>query len=244
MAEEEKINHHAKQALRSLTNKKKKWKERIKDFLYEIFIIIVAVSITLWFHNWSEKRHDRVLEKNFLIGTRNDLEKVRRNLDNGIAELQPMLNYYNTVWKQINEHKINKAFVDTNSWNLVHRVPFIYDNSRFESFKSSGYLRLIENDSLSNVIANLYTALFPTYTALEKTVYDERQRQFAIIGSKAPIDSSGTIHISDILNNPEVKFQIMYQKVALAEFKYHYHQYSQKVEEVIKEIEKELKENF
>jgi len=55
MAEEEKIREHAKRALQALMDKTKKWKDRIKDFLWEVFIIVVAVNITLWFHNWSDK---------------------------------------------------------------------------------------------------------------------------------------------------------------------------------------------
>ena len=47
MAEEEKIREHAKHALQDLTNKNKKWKDRIKDFAWEVFIIIVAMNITL-----------------------------------------------------------------------------------------------------------------------------------------------------------------------------------------------------
>ena len=47
MAEEEKIRQHAKHALQALTDKKRGWKEKLKDFLWEILIIIIAVNITL-----------------------------------------------------------------------------------------------------------------------------------------------------------------------------------------------------
>jgi len=44
MAEEEKIREHAKQAIETLTDKKKKWKDRLRDFLWEILIIVVVLS--------------------------------------------------------------------------------------------------------------------------------------------------------------------------------------------------------
>jgi len=44
MAEEEKIREHAKEALLALTDKRKSWKEKTKDFLWEILIIIVDIK--------------------------------------------------------------------------------------------------------------------------------------------------------------------------------------------------------
>ena len=244
MAEEEKIREHAKQALKALTNKKKKWTERLRDFLWEILIIVVAINLTLWFHNWSDKRHDRELEKDFLIGIKNDLNIVIQSL-NDSSFFRPTLDYYDSVWVQINEHRINKAFVDTNSYNLINTSYFAYDNSRFESFKSSGYLRLIENSTLSRDISRLYTVGLPFQVEGDNSLFDNRQRDFNTnIGTKARIDFSGNIYISDILNNPEVKYQIFWQKILLKENERHKKELSLWVEQVRDEIDQELKARF
>ena len=245
MAEEEKIEAHAKKALRILTNRKKKWKDKIKDFLWEILIIIVGVSITLWFHNWSDRRQDRVLEKNFLIGIRSDLNTVKHTLDSNFVYYQPTLDYYDSAWKQMNEHRINKAYIDTNSWNLVNDLYFSYDNSRFESFKSSGYLRFIENDSLSNDITRLYTVYMPSQVEFDEQAFNERRQQFiTYIGSIVRIDSSGHMYVSDILNNPSVRFQIEWQRGFLGVRKHQKEMLLQEIERVIKEIDQELKNRF
>ena len=216
MAEEEKIREHAKQALQALTDKKKGWKEKIKDFLWEILIIVVAINLTLWFHNWSDKRLDRELEKDFLIGTRNDMNGIMHELDSGVVRFQPILDYYDSVWTQINEHRIDKAFVDTNSWKLREENYFVYNNSRFESFKSSGYLRLIENHRLSEEITYLYTAILPFQLEADKSVYDKRESELTTyISSKVRMDYEGNMYVSEILNNPEVKNQIYMQGTAL-----------------------------
>ena len=47
---EEKVIQHAKKAIHSVGDKKRSWPVRIKEFLYEIIIIVLAVSITLWMH--------------------------------------------------------------------------------------------------------------------------------------------------------------------------------------------------
>ncbi|MCL1932264.1 MAG: hypothetical protein FWF53_00405 [Candidatus Azobacteroides sp.] len=243
MAEEELIREHAKQALQSLTDKKKRWNERISDFLWEVFIIIVAVNITLWFHNWSEKRQERELEKNFLIGTRNDLAIVKDRLVWG--DLQSTLDYYDSVWVQMNEHRIDAAFIDANSRYLRNNYYFSYDNSRFESFKSSGYLRLIENAELSKEISRFYTVEFPNRVMANTKTFDESRHNFTTyIGSKASMDFSEEMHVSKLLNDPGVKYYIYYQKLTLMEMKVQMQDLRQGIEKLMNAIDEELKNRF
>ena len=244
MAEEELIREHAKHALQSLTDRKKRWNERISDFFWEVFIIIVAVNITLWFHDWSEKRHDRELEKNFLIGTRNDLVIVKDRLG-WFDSFQPVLDYYDSVWVQMNEHRIDTAFIDANSQYLIGTQYFSYDNSRFESFKSSGYLRLIENPKLLEEITRLYTVEFPNRTSGDVMIFSDQRHNFTTyIGSKTPIDPSGKIHVSKLLNDPGVKYHIYYQKLILQEMKVQKQDLRQRIEKLINLIDEELKNRF
>ena len=246
MAEEEKIREHAKYALQDLTDKTKNWKDRIKDFAWEVFIIIVAVNITLWFHSWSEKRHERELEKNFLIGIRSDLNVVNQSLENTIVASQPFLDYADSVYTQIKEYRIDKAFVDANSWNLTNYIFFAYDNSRFENFKSSGYLRLIENDSLSMAITGLYTITLPGEINLDNIQSDLALKNFiTYVGSKARIDfSSETMIVSNLLNAPDVQLFILSRKLGLAMRKDQKQETIEKIEGVINKIDRELKRRF
>ena len=72
-----------------------------------------------------------------------------------------------------------------------------------------------------------------------------RQRDFNTnIGTKARIDFLGNIYISDILNNPEVKYQIFWQAILLKENKRHKKELSLWVEQVRDEIDQELKARF
>jgi len=210
-AEEEKIVEHAKEAIHALTDKKKNWKEKIGSFLWEILIIIIAVNLTIWFHSWSEKRHNRELEKNFLIGIRSDLDNVKNFLGYHINNTQPMIDYYDSVLVQINEHRIDKAFVDSNSFYLMTTSYFAYDNSRFESFKSSGYLRLIENDSLLQSLTGLYSTVLPFAIKLDDNTFDDRRRDYIkYIGSKVKFVNPERmeVNVSEFLNNPEVTFHL------------------------------------
>jgi hypothetical protein len=247
MAEEEKINHHAKQALRSLTNKKKKWKERIKDFLYEIFIIIVAVSITLWFHNWSDKRQDRVLEKNFLIGTRNDLVFLDTGIISGIKYMQPTLDYYDSAITQMDNGKMNAPFLDTHASQLLNTLYFTFDNSRYASFSSSGYLRLIENPELSSLISRLYIVMLPFTQKGDEMIFNERLNDYqTYIGSKTGYEpSTHAVPIAALLiKDPAVQFHVRKYGEYLNEATIHKLELKKNIENIISEIDKELKERF
>jgi len=210
-----------------------------------MFIIILAVNITLWFHNWSEKRHERELEKNFLIGIRGDLNVVKQDLKGNLVANQSISDYYDTISIQMNKCRINKEFVNDNCGNLSSYFLFFYDNSRFENFKSSGYLRLIENDSLAMRISSLYTVELPRDANFDNSVSDERERNFiTYIGSKAQIDSAGKMIVSNLLNNPEVKFQIQWQKARFFTRKLQKQETIKSVDAVIAQIDDELKKRF
>ena len=245
MAEGEKIRQHAKQAMQGLTNTQIAWKKRLVDFMWEILIILVAVNITLWFHNWSAKKHERELEKEFLIGIKADLKLVSENLESFVTYFQPVLDYYDTAWVQINERRIDAAYIDSIPYCLYTTNYFSYNNSRFESFKSSGYLRLIENKSLSESITGLYSSWLPWRESADKMLFDDRRNHFiTYIGSKVRMDVSGKMIVSELLNNTEVKYQIFHQGMLLTEMRDQKQELAEYINKVIIQIDDELKERF
>jgi len=240
-AEEEKIVGHAKEAIHALADKKKNWKEKIGGFLWEILIIVIAVNLTIWFHGWNEKRHERKLEKEFLIGTKSDLEVIKNYLEKSLAEFEkPLLNYYDTVMTQIIEHRIDKVFIDANYGYLLSGNYFGYDNSRFESFKASGNLRLIENAELLKGITHLYTILTEQIEFDKVYFTGRREAYFNHILPKLNVNPL----LSDVLNIPEVKSLIFYYRDAADENVRDKQRLVRMIEYVTNEIDKELKDSF
>lgn len=129
---EEKIIKHTGDAARVLLKKKVDWRKRIKEFFFEIFIIVIAVSITLWFHNWNDHVHERQMAKNFLKGAREDLKLTADRLEVDIKNFQHTLDYYDTAWRQIKENRVDKRFMDSGSGNLTNMLGFAFDNSYLE----------------------------------------------------------------------------------------------------------------
>ena len=237
---EEKIMQHAKKAIHVVGEKEKSWVERIKEFLYEIIIIVLAVSITLWMHNWNDARHDHETETAFLKGIREDLNAEAQDLDDNVKYFQSTVDYYHTVWQQLQSKKIDTTYIDKNSWQLLNTYYYVADDGRFESFKSSGYLRLIENKELLKDLMSLYTVSIPFQENIDKNLFAQKGKDYdTYIGVKAVADSSG-VHISRILNDPAVSYQIKKYITSYDERKQQQIDLAKQIRKMIAEVDKEL----
>ncbi len=67
MAEDE-IIKHTKKIYKTWFNKEFPFWHKISEFLIEILIIVFAVTISIWFHNLSEHKHQQEDVKQFLVG--------------------------------------------------------------------------------------------------------------------------------------------------------------------------------
>jgi len=49
--------------------------EKVKEVAIEIFIIVFAVTLSIWLHSWSDHRHEQKEVEEFLSGLKGDLAK-------------------------------------------------------------------------------------------------------------------------------------------------------------------------
>jgi hypothetical protein len=183
---EEKVIQHAGNALHVLQNKEKGWRKKAKEFFGEIFIIVFAVSITLLLHNWNDNLHENRLGREFLTGIKNDLDSGAVHIERAVHYFQPSVDYFINARQQLATHRIDAAYLDSNSGSLRNTLYFSFDMGRFEGFKSSGYLRLIENQTLLKHLMNLYTVAIPFQVEADRMVFDERRHFYdEHIGPKA-----------------------------------------------------------
>jgi hypothetical protein len=247
MAEEEKIMEHAKKAVQSLTNKNKKWKEKLKDFLFEILIIIVAVNITLWFHNWSDKRHDRETEKNFLIDLRQNLNNNTDMMNSMINYFSDsMLHYYDTVLAQVKTGEIDTQYINSESYLLLNYITYNLDFGLFESFKSAGNLKLIENQHLLTNITNIYSAELPYRKEHIQETFDQLFNDFdKYVGAKIGFDKSLSFStLSAHLKDPDVLYFIQKNDVMIFYLVQNMKNTVSHMNNLGSEIDKELKDRF
>lgn len=142
-------------------DKDKSWKHRLKEIILEVLIIVFAVSLSISLHNWSEARHDRHEEHEFLAGLKKDLENDLLEMKGDSATYQQVLEgvrYFTKVSR-------GETLIPDSLWEyrfLFYNTTYLaVNNSRFEGLKGSGKLSIIENKELLNSILDLYQEMIP-----------------------------------------------------------------------------------
>ena len=238
---EEKIIEHSHKAVKTLKDQSNSILEKAKDFLEEIFIIVLAVSITLLFHNWNEERHEKAIERAFLIGIKEDLKQSADDIQESIKVFKPTIDYYINVSHQISTNKIDTKYIDSLSWHLMNTNYFIFDDSRFEGFKSSGYLRLIENEVLLKHLVVLYSAYMPFEKEADIDVFQTREKDYNnYVGINLNGDPFGDTHVSKLLNDKAVRYQFFRYANVFKERKAHKLSMIKRIRSLVKEIDIEL----
>jgi hypothetical protein len=79
MAEDE-IAKHSRKIYKTWFNKELSIWHKISEFLIEMTIIVFAVSISIWFHNVSEHKHQQEDVKQFLTGNTKRLTDSTDNM--------------------------------------------------------------------------------------------------------------------------------------------------------------------
>jgi hypothetical protein len=112
---------------------------------------------------------------------------------------------------------------------------------RFESFKSSGYLSVIENQELLKDLTGLYTVYMPVQEKADEMIYDKRATDYnTYIGVKATVDSEKVVYVSLLLNDPAVRHQIVYYGILIHERIKYKKELAIRIGSVIAEIDAEL----
>jgi hypothetical protein len=205
MAEQEVIKH-TKKAYKVWSNKEHSVFYKIREFVIEIFIIVFAITISIWFHNRSEHSHQQQEAKEFLLGLKADLR-------NDITEMKAdSLTFVQTdaAFKYITGIKYgelaNKDSLEKYQNYIFNTTGLIPNNGRFEGFKSSGKLGFIENSILQNLILDLYQEDIPSLTT-STNGFTERKKDlfhFIVMNRKRNADTSDNLNVllsSDVGHN-------------------------------------------
>jgi len=245
-AEEEKLLEHAKNAVHALTDKKQKWTKKIGSFLLEILVIVIAVNLTIWFHNWNDKKHERQLEKEFLTNIRGSLVQDTINIRYFVSFMtNSIIDYYDSALSQIDKNKTDAQYLDTNSMLLIRNTRVEFDYSLYQSFSSAGNLRLIENPKLLNDIMFIYSDGLPHIQKNIEDLHTMRSDGFnKYVGYKIGVERNGLFKISTIIHQPEIKYLIYFGGLTIREVNSHCEYLLDQISNAINDIDKELKERF
>ena len=209
MAEEE-VRKHAKAAIKLAADRTKSWKHKLGDIGIEILIIIFAVTVSIWLHNWSESLKDRREERVFLTGLRSDLlldEKEMESDRAGYVHGIIGLHYFERVGMGEPLDKDSLRLYEGVFSNFTQIIPRI---SRFEALKGSGKLDIIENKDLLLAITDLYQKLLPAVVRQNDYVNTTRDNNmFPFITDHLALDPKGEgTNWQEMLRMPKMRLMI------------------------------------
>lgn len=242
MAEDE-IIKHTKKTYAILKSPETDLKHKVKEIVVEILIIVFAVTVSIWFHNWSEAQHDKKEEKEFFVGLRKDLEMDIQNMTNSKVfyenTLQGIRFFLGTEnGMTLNQDSINKySGIFFNSTDLDPHI------GRYEGLKSSGKFKIIENKELLNNIIALHESIIQRIQELNEKYYRHNENLEAVISKNTQLATNGQIaNASEVTNRSDFKILLKVNGGIIANNIIPANETGiNKCKDIIKQIEMELK---
>lgn len=241
MAEDE-IRKHAKATYHTLMDKEKNWQHKLKDILVEIIIIVFAVTVSIWFHNWSEELQNHKEERNFLAELKDDIKGDTANLNSSLQFYEFSLNgikYFEKVGAgdSLIEDSLNKY--GNLFFSNTRLQPHI---SRYEALKGSGKFSIIEDKRLLNDIIDLHESDISHIEILNNFYIQYIQQVASFIIEHAQLNRAGKLtNAQDILRTAQMRLQLGYGRNFIANNAIPAHQKNiQKCNELTQQIDKFL----
>lgn len=203
MADQEVIKH-TKKVYKIWNSKEHGFWHKVREFVLEIFIIVFAVSLSIWLHGLSEHAHQQKDAKEFLLGLKTDLENDLKEMkDDRSTFVRSKASFHYLANVKMKE-SMNMDSIKKHGHFFFNSTGLLPNNGRYEGFKSSGKIGTIENNELQNEIMDLYQENIPmliSYTdhyAMQKQKFGDYYNQ----NIKRLTDS--TNNIQELLHSEEV----------------------------------------
>ncbi len=172
---EHEIADHAKKALKAMHNHEKTFWERTKEVLFEILIIVFAVTFAAFIERSREYYKEKSEAKEFVFGLENDLDNEIKQLQTAKNDMDTLRSNY-TYLINLDNKKIDSLAKTNNrshSFN-ISKFNTRIANGRYDGFKSSGRVQTIANDSLRNDILKFYEEDVP-FVDFAENVFNANQ---------------------------------------------------------------------
>ena len=197
MAEQEVIKHTKK--IFGIWATKSSFLHKLSEFIAEIFIIVFAITLSIYFHDRSELRHRRHEAKEFLFGLRQDLKTDIEEMNNDKNSYQ----HSGRIFWYITSRKLNESLnpdtIDKYSNWIFNTTGLIANSGRFEGFKSSGKMGTIENKELQDYIMDLYQEDIPSLIVTTNDYTAKKQRLFEYLEANRKRITDSTTNLVGLL---------------------------------------------
>jgi len=121
----------------------------------EIVLVVVGILIALQINNWNEARKTKIVEFKLLQNIQTDLKESKNSIEIMVTRnTKQLISYKRLLYCVKNDlpetEALNSTFGTIPTWN----TPYL-NYSAYETLKTKG-VDLIQNDSLTNAIINIY----------------------------------------------------------------------------------------
>lgn len=204
MAEQEVVKHTKKVYKIWNSNQHGFW-HKVKEFFIEMAIIVVAISLSIWFHDRSEHKHAQKEVKVFLLGLREDfLQDLKEMQDDKDSYTRQMEAFRYVTRGKINDTLSRDSLRKYNNW-LFNTTRLLQNNGRFEGFKASGKIGQIEDTSIQNGIMDLYQENIPSLLISSDFYLEAKRLFFEYCFKNRKRTSDSTTNLAQILKTDEAQ---------------------------------------
>ena len=236
MAEQEVIKH-AKKAF-GIWNTKSPFWHKVGELLLEIFIIVFAITLSIYFHDRSELRHQRHDTKEFLLGLKQDLQTDIAEMRQDMASFATSRKAFTYITgRKLNEPLNNDTIRKYAGW-IFNTTGLVPNSGRFEGFKSAGKVGTIENRELQNNIMDLYQENIPNLINSTNFYTSKKQGLFEFVAANKKRLTDSTDNLVTILSSDQA-YNICQTLTFVDEILNRYDTCITKMNLIIRDIDKE-----
>jgi len=241
MAEAE-VQKHTKKIISIFGNDKHTFWAKSKEFFLEIFTIVFAISLSIWFHERSEHNHQQAEVKEFLSGLKEDLLNDQKEMKEDEKSYQTQSHLFHYVSKLKPGEEVHADSISKYVNVIFSKVGLLQNNGRFEGFKSSGKIGLIEDKELQNDIMDFYQESIPSLLAGTDNFASKKSQLVALVEKNAVRLPTGKFDFGKVFTLPESQIISLELASFAPEIITRYEQCMEKSNEIINGITRELPE--
>jgi Family of unknown function (DUF6090) len=225
---QDEVLKHTRKINKAMKNKKHSFNEKVKEIIIEIFIIVFAVSLSIYLHSWSEHNHQQEEVREFLIDLKSDLNKDVEAMNKETIAMKTSIKNVD-AFKKLTIDDLKKIKNLEINFQITNRQTNV---GSFEGFKSSGKISYIENKKLKKDILEYYIQNMPPLYKIED---DRNANNMEMIKTI----SNGS-DIVKVMQQPEVKTLMNLSNQYANSLINAYADDVKLAETIIKQIDKEL----
>lgn len=186
-----------------LMNRRIKWTHKVGELAMEVFVIVLAVSLSIWFHNLNEQKHQKEEVTEFLEQMQLDLSKDINSIEHSMNLLQSQNAFYELITNGKYSQNLDLLPKNTKISRSVYH--FRSNKAGYESLIQSGKTHLIKDHKLKSMIFEYYIDKLARIDDIGKYYNENDHNVFSILYTLGTPQLSPDISREIEMNNTLVK---------------------------------------